>query len=600
MNPEELCMGCMQTKGNAHVCSRCQWEEGTPPELPGQLWPRSILDKKYLVGRVLGQGGFGITYLAWDLLLDRKLAIKEHFPREICNRGRDDRTVQPLSRRHQDDYTYGLRKFAEEGRALAHFYDYPGIVLLLDFFEANGTAYIVMAYVEGMTLKQYLEQHGGKIAFSAALDILMPVMDALREVHRVGMLHRDIAPDNIYLNENRQVKILDFGSTRSALREQSQLPAFKPGYAPLEQYSSRGKQGPWTDIYGTAATMYRAVTGQTPPESLDRLKHDELVPLSRLNIEIPPESEKALLKALSVHGEERFQTMAEFQEAIVPKSMAQAIGGLIKKEDEGRQGGPALQLGAAGLLLLLAIAFLGLWLHAWREGRNRGNELSALRTEMQDLRSKLTAQQSNNASLVTNATTLAGQSQQMSTQMDVLKAERDKLAEQRTFLSSQLDSAKSDVRSMQAQISTLQSQVGGLQEQNKALQGHQNIRKINIAKYGLFNWNGNRDVSKSKRAGPASDFARNDLRFLLCVLLGPNPVYGKQAFSAALELRYVGPDSVIRYVDTVPIVATREAQNWSATSAWGSEHPGSFRAGPWKIEVWCEGQRLEQISFEVH
>jgi serine/threonine protein kinase len=298
----------MRDKDEADLCSECGWREGTPPDSPAQLSPRAVLVEKYLIGRVLGQGGFGITYLAWDLLLNRKLAIKEYFPREICGRARDERTVQPLSQRSRQDFAYGLSKFVEEGQNLARFRDYPGIVSLFDFFEAHGTAYLVMAYMEGMTFKQYLGKQGGKIGFDAALAILIPVMDALREVHRVGMLHRDISPDNIYLNQDRQVKILDFGATRYAMREQSHglTVLFKPGYAPLEQYSSGGKQGPWTDVYAVGATFYRALSGRAPSEAPDRLAQDDLTPPSRLGISLPSKSESALLKALAVHWESRF------------------------------------------------------------------------------------------------------------------------------------------------------------------------------------------------------------------------------------------------------------------------------------------------------
>ncbi len=318
MNLETLCMGCMRDKGDARVCSECGFEEGTSPERPGQLWPRTMLADKYVIGRVLGQGGFGITYLAWDILLGRKLAIKEHYPREICTRSRDETTVQPLTHRLDDDYRYGLKKFVEEGRAMARFYDHPGIVLLLDFFEGNGTAYIVMAYVAGMTFKQYLQNHGGKVAFGPALDIVTPVMDALREVHRQGLLHRDVSPDNIYINEKKEVKILDFGSTRYAVREFSQVPAVKPGFSPIEQYGQAGKQGTWTDVYATAATLYRAITGKVPPDAPDRLRMDPLIPPSRMGIQIPPASEKALLKALSVQAKDRFQTVDHFWNALVP------------------------------------------------------------------------------------------------------------------------------------------------------------------------------------------------------------------------------------------------------------------------------------------
>lgn len=317
-------MGCMSNKGSAKVCPRCSWQEGTVPESPMQLPPRTILNGKYYLGRVLGQGGFGITYLGWDLTLNRKLAIKEHFPRDLCSRGKDGHTVRP-SQRSQQSFDYGLKKFEEEGRALAAFHDHPGIVTMMDFLRANGTAYIVMAYVEGLTFEEYLREKGEKISFDLALKILIPVMDALREVHAEGVLHRDISPANIYINEKRQVKILDFGSARHAMREQARnlTVLFKPGYAPIEQYStSGGRHGAWTDVYAVGATLYRAITGSPPLDAPDRLSHDGLKPPSRMGVAIPPESEAALLKALAARPEERFQTVAEFQNAITPRPNA--------------------------------------------------------------------------------------------------------------------------------------------------------------------------------------------------------------------------------------------------------------------------------------
>ena len=315
---ESLCMGCMANKGSSPTCPNCGWEEGHSADSPLQLTPRTILDGRYLVGRALGQGGFGITYLAWDFNLNCKLAVKEYFPIEVCTRGRDERTVQPLTRRTQERFEYGLGKFLEEGQALARFRDHPGIASVLGFFQENGTAYLVMAYLEGLTFKQYLEEHDGKIPFQAALNILTPVMDALREVHAVGMLHRDISPDNIYLTKNRQVKILDFGAARYAMGEVSQglSVVLKPGYAPEEQYRRRGRQGPWTDVYALGATFYRAITGIVPSDAPDRLAHDDLVPPGRLRVNIPAKSEAALLKALAVHAENRFQSIAEFQSAV--------------------------------------------------------------------------------------------------------------------------------------------------------------------------------------------------------------------------------------------------------------------------------------------
>jgi serine/threonine protein kinase len=322
MNPQALCMGCMRERGSAPVCPHCGWLEGAPAESPLQLAPRTILGGKYLLGRVLGQGGFGITYLAWNLTTGGKLAIKEYFPLGISTRSDDSLTVNAISAKNKQDLEYGLRKFAEEGQALARFKDRPGIVSMIDFLYANGTEYIVMLYVEGRTFKQYLAERGGRISFELALKILALVMNALGEVHSAGMLHRDISPDNIFVEEDGQTKILDFGATRYAMGEQSQSLSviLKPGYAPEEQYRRKGRQGPWTDIYALGATLYRAMTGHPPPEAPDRLAQDEIVPPSMLGVKIPRRSEAALLKALAVRAENRFQTVADFREAIVVKA----------------------------------------------------------------------------------------------------------------------------------------------------------------------------------------------------------------------------------------------------------------------------------------
>lgn len=318
MNPQSVCMGCMREKGGDPLCAHCGWREGAPAESPLQLAPRTVLQGRYLLGRALGQGGFGITYLGCDLTRGGKLAIKEYFPLAISTRAQDRVTVGPISARSKADLEYGLRKFAEEGQALARFKESAGIVSMLDFFYANGTAYIVMVYVEGRTFKQYLEERGGRISFEAALKVIALVMNALEEVHGAGMLHRDISPDNIYVEDDGQARILDFGATRNAMGEQSQSLSviLKPGYAPEEQYRSKGRQGAWTDIYALGATFYRALTGHAPPEAPDRLAQDELIPPSRYGITMPPHSESALLKALAVRAENRFKTVAEFRKAM--------------------------------------------------------------------------------------------------------------------------------------------------------------------------------------------------------------------------------------------------------------------------------------------
>ena len=267
----------------------------------------------------LGHGGFGITYAAHDKILNVRVAIKEYLPRQLATRAEGRTQVSMFTGEARQQYDYGLRKFLEEAQSVARFAHHPNVVSARDYFEANGTAYMVMEYVEGVTLKEYLAKKGGRISFEEAKGIMMPVMDALREVHQAGMLHRDISPDNIYITTTAQVKILDFGAARYFAGEQSKSLSviLKPGYAPEEQYRSNGKQGAWTDVYATAATLYRAITGQTPPEALDRMAEDTLAPPSRLGVNILPPAEQALLKALAVNAGQRFQSMGEFQQALM-------------------------------------------------------------------------------------------------------------------------------------------------------------------------------------------------------------------------------------------------------------------------------------------
>ena len=276
------------------------------------------LNNRYKIDDILGHGWFGITYSALDKILNVKVAIKEYLPRQLATRAEGQTKVSIFTGESRKHYDYGLKKFLEEAQSIAQFSHHPNIVSARDYFETNNTAYMVMEYIEGVTLKEYLEQKGGRIPFEEAKAIMMPVMDALREVHSVGLLHRDISPDNIYITTTGQVKVLDFGAARYYAGEQSKSLSviLKPGYAPEEQYRSSGKQGTWTDVYATGATIYRVISGKTPPEALDRKEEDTLELPSQMGISIPADAEKALLKALAVSAVQRFQTMGEFQAAL--------------------------------------------------------------------------------------------------------------------------------------------------------------------------------------------------------------------------------------------------------------------------------------------
>lgn len=288
------------------------------------LRPGSILNGKYIIGRVLGQGGFGITYLAWDYTLNTRVAVKEFFPDSIAVRQPGVAAVSLPTHEARDIFSNGVYSFLYEARVLAKFQGNLNIVGVREFFEENQTAYFVMDYVEGTSFKSYIVDHGGKISWQEAAKLLIPVMDALEAVHLCGILHRDVTPDNIYLTKSGALKLMDFGAAcyASGGQDQSLDVLLKAGYAPIEQYSDRGKQGPYTDIYSLAATFYAAITGFLPPDAEEREKRDTLAAPSAQGVIVPPELESAILKGLAVRPEDRFQSMADFRTAIIRSTTA--------------------------------------------------------------------------------------------------------------------------------------------------------------------------------------------------------------------------------------------------------------------------------------
>jgi len=313
-----LCPSCFSGTGGAQTCPVCGYTPAGESDW-NRLCPGTVLRERYAVGGALGQGGFGVTYLGLDLLLHTRLAIKEYYPSGICARNPENRSVRFASRDLEEDFKKGMEKFLEEARTLARFEDHPNIVSVKDFFEENGTAYMVMNYVEGKTLGEHLKERGGRVPFDEAMGILSPLMDALDEIHASGTIHRDLSPDNIYLTRYGQPKLLDFGASKSALsmmQQRSHSVILKRGYSPPEQYQSRGRLGPWTDVYGMAATLYRCVTGEVPADAMDRITQDILVPPNTHGGSIPLHAEKSILRALSLSSESRQQSMGEFKNTL--------------------------------------------------------------------------------------------------------------------------------------------------------------------------------------------------------------------------------------------------------------------------------------------
>ncbi|NBI68323.1 hypothetical protein D1646_16250 [Pseudoflavonifractor sp. 60] len=316
---QTLCYNCFRSIADpAAPCPHCGFDlEENRQKFPVALRAGTVLNNRYIVGRVLGQGGFGITYVAFDTQLQARVAIKEYMPNEIATRI-EGTTVSVAMDTRADDFTYGAERFQEEARTLAKFIGHPNIAGVSSYFDQNDTSYFVMDYIEGVSFKSYIANNGGKVSVDETLNVMIPVLRALTAVHAEGFIHRDVTPDNIYISKDGNVKLLDFGSARYSIGDKSKSldVILKVGYAPKEQYIRRGRQGPYTDVYSCAACFYAALTGYLPPESLERLDHDELVPVSQAGVDIPEWLDKAILKGLAVQPEDRFQSAAEFLDAI--------------------------------------------------------------------------------------------------------------------------------------------------------------------------------------------------------------------------------------------------------------------------------------------
>ncbi len=310
---EKYCLYCMEPlKDGSTRCGHCGKDISyTAPA--HHISAGEVLNKKYLVGAALGEGGFGITYIGRDLTLDMRVAIKEYFPNGYVNRNNEfSNTLSESSTQSRKEFfNNGLERFLKEARILARFSGEPGIVDVRDFFEENNTAYIVMEYLDGKTLKQLLEE-SRTLNYEEVMRLLTPIMMSLKEIHKQGLIHRDISPDNIMIIGNK-ARLLDFGAARnvSAIANKSLSVMLKPGYAPEEQYRSKGNQGSWTDVYAISATIYRCITGVTPDDAAQRVYTDEVKTPSELGINVPSYFEKALMKGMAVFQKDRYATIDE-------------------------------------------------------------------------------------------------------------------------------------------------------------------------------------------------------------------------------------------------------------------------------------------------
>lgn len=328
VDPNKLCMGCMEIlEMPQEPCPHCGFYLPTYSRVRNSLPPYEILNGKYLVGKVIGVGGFGITYIGWDFYQSRRVCIKEYFPRGVASRGEDGETSMSTystsmqyslnvltqnTQQARNAYLGGLQTYLKEAENLSRFYAMPGIVSVRDFFYGNKTAYIVMEYIQGINLKQYAKQQGGRLSPQVLFPMLKEVIAALNAVHKENIIHRDISPDNIMISRDGKAKVIDFGAAKDYHSARDTSILLKHGYAPIEQYDRNGKQGPWTDVYSLCASIYYLLTGVKLQRSYERVAEDKLQYMQTLGVPVTEQQDRAIRKGLNVQIEERYQTMADF------------------------------------------------------------------------------------------------------------------------------------------------------------------------------------------------------------------------------------------------------------------------------------------------
>ena len=322
VNGRERCVGCMKPLTAEGRCVYCGMQQDKYRPIPRCLRPGMCLRDRYVLGRVLGEGSFGISYIAWDCLLDTVVAIKEYFPASLVSRHiseeDEDTNVYIYEKRESRKYQESLKKYLGEAKSLSAYYDLDGIVSVRDFFYANNTAYIVMGYVDGISVKEYVEKNG-PIEGEKFLRMLEPVIKSLAKVHQTGVLHRDISPDNMLLTRDDKLVLIDFGAARkeNINMTRSMTVVFKRGFSPEEQYRTRGQQGAWTDVYALCATAYYALTGKAPDESIQRVLEDDMPSLTEMtDVDLPMRQKRAFMKGMTVDFHHRYQTMDELYQGL--------------------------------------------------------------------------------------------------------------------------------------------------------------------------------------------------------------------------------------------------------------------------------------------
>lgn len=335
---EKLCPVCFREAMEGGKCQNCGYVSDEASVGKNYLRSFSILNTKYLLGKSLGQGGFGITYLAKNMLNGSRCCIKEYFPSNLIQGRMPDGTVALTGEENRCEFEDGKQRFIEEARTLQELRGNVAVVDIQDFFEENGTAYFVMELIEGCNLRTFKKEHNEEQTFKMALQMLLLIGSALAEVHRFGMIHGDISPENILITQNGEIKLIDFGAARSfrqSSAKQGRKIYLKPNYAPYEQYTLKPCQGPWTDIYALASTFYFIVSGQKMLDALSRAKGGAYLPLWKLAPAVSKPLSDVMDHALAFDYHDRYRSMMGFlsalEQVVQPEEYDIDLGALMPK-----------------------------------------------------------------------------------------------------------------------------------------------------------------------------------------------------------------------------------------------------------------------------
>ncbi len=355
------CRNCFGSHEESEKCPYCGYREAQTTRDVFCLELGTRVADRYIIGQVLGMGGFGITYKAWDEQLDIVVAVKEYFPSGLVNRSRGIPDILLVAAKRREEYEAGMRRFLEEARNVVKFSKHKNIVNIYDYFEANNTAYIVMEYLEGQTLSDKLQEKKTALPLAECMMIAAAMCEALTAIHAEHILHRDISPDNIMLCKNGTVKLFDFGAARfSAVPEEDTSIAVvvKPGFAPPEQYDKVHRQDERTDLYALGATIYYALTGQKPDESTNRSIEDIVVAPELINPAIPHNISNIILRSMAVEAEYRFSAAKEFAEALVSGKNIASPAELKEQQKKKKVFGIAAAVTAIGVGAVLFVGGL--------------------------------------------------------------------------------------------------------------------------------------------------------------------------------------------------------------------------------------------------